>query len=160
MRWAAELERLPGSPEARGLARDWVQSLRAQVSWHKGSPEEALKLLEQAPMEMWRGFSSGFLFRVHERYLRAELLRAVGRDDEALGWYAGLGEISTVELPYLAPSYFRRAEIYESMGEREKAIHHYSRFIELWEDCDPELRPMVEDAQRRIEALLQEPAAS
>ena len=39
-------------------------------------------------------------------------------------------------------------------------VHHYSRFIYLWKDCDPELRPMVEDAERRLDALLQEPTAS
>ena len=76
------------------------------------------------------------------------------------GWSPSLGEFNTDELPYVSSSYFRRAEIYERMDECEKAIHHSSRFIDLWKDCDPELRPMVEDAERRLGHLLGEPAAS
>ena len=49
---------------------------------------------------------------------------------------------------------FRSGEIYENLGEMDKAVENYRRFIEYWKDCDPELRPMVEDAQARL-ALLQ-----
>ncbi len=30
---------------------------------------------------------------------------------------------------------------------------HYARFIELWLDCDAELRRWVEQAEERVEAL-------
>ncbi len=43
--------------------------------------------------------------------------------------------------------------IYEQLGEEEKAILHYQRFIELWKDADPELHPRVEAARRAIRAL-------
>ncbi len=36
-----------------------------------------------------------------------------------------------------------------------KAIEHYARFIELWKDCDPELRQMVEEAKKQLELLQQ-----
>jgi tetratricopeptide (TPR) repeat protein len=54
---------------------------------------------------------------------------------------------------YLAPSHLRRAEIYEKLGDREKAIFHYSRFLELWKDCDDALRPQVPEAEKRLERL-------
>src|SRR2546427_3715336 len=42
------------------------------------------------------------------------------------------------------------SQIYQRMGERAKAADHYSRFIDLWKDCDPELRPIVADAKARL----------
>jgi tetratricopeptide (TPR) repeat protein len=44
----------------------------------------------------------------------------------------------------------RLAELYQRLGERDKAQDYYSRFIELWQDCDPELRPQVAEARRRL----------
>jgi hypothetical protein len=32
-------------------------------------------------------------------------------------------------------------------------VEHYERFIELWAEADPELRPMVADARRRVASL-------
>ncbi len=40
-----------------------------------------------------------------------------------------------------------------SLGQREKAVEHYTRFTNLWRDCDPEFRPLVEDAQERLRLL-------
>jgi hypothetical protein len=45
------------------------------------------------------------------------------------------------------------AEIYERQGNRQKAAEHFTRFVELWKDCDPEFRPLVEDARRRASPL-------
>ena len=43
-----------------------------------------------------------------------------------------------------------------SYAEAEKALEHYTRFVEWWKNCDPELRPLVDDAQARIEWLRKE----
>lgn len=55
---------------------------------------------------------------------------------------------------FVGPAHLRQAEIYERLGEPEKAHHHYAQFIELWEDADPDLQPQVEEARRAIEALI------
>jgi hypothetical protein len=69
------------------------------------------------------------------------------RDREALQAYRGIAD----QLFHSgAPAHLRLAEIYEGQGEREKAAEHYARFAELWKDCDPELRPLVEEARRRM----------
>ena len=52
-----------------------------------------------------------------------------------------------------APAHLRLAEIYERRGERQKAIEHYSQFIELWKNCDPELQPMVQQARSALVRL-------
>ncbi len=80
-------------------------------------------------------------------------MHALGRDDEALGWYRGMGEIFPYDLIYVAPSQLRQAEIHASAGRIAEAVKHYERFIELWSGADPELMPVVEDARRRVAAL-------
>jgi tetratricopeptide (TPR) repeat protein len=53
----------------------------------------------------------------------------------------------------LAPSHKRLGELYEARGNREKAVYHYARFVELWKDCDPELRPQVAAVRHRLVKL-------
>jgi tetratricopeptide (TPR) repeat protein len=91
--------------------------------------------------------------KADERWLRAELLRAVGRDAEALRWYSSFPDPSGYDLIYLAPSHLRRAEILEVMGQREEAVRHYARFLELWKGADPEFRSLTGRARQRLQAL-------
>ena len=53
----------------------------------------------------------------------------------------------------LAPACKRLGELYEQRGDRAKAKHYYSRFVELWKDSDPELRPAVIAVQQRLRQL-------
>jgi tetratricopeptide (TPR) repeat protein len=155
LRSAGELERPVESTTVAAAARALAGSLRAQVAQLDGKPTEALAVLEQTRLEIaWEApFRSAFFSRPYERYLRAELLRAVGRDQDALPWYASLEESMVYDRVYLGPSHLRRAEIYEKLGNRDKAIFHYSRFLELWKDCDDELRPQAAEAEKRLERL-------
>jgi tetratricopeptide (TPR) repeat protein len=158
---ASDIERVADSTAVWDWALDCALGIRARIAWESGSVQRALGLMENVPREsLWPGPRSEIRLRVHERYLRAELLRANGDLEHALGWYAGLVESGFLELPYLAMSHLRRAEIYDELGEREKAAHHYSRFVNLWKDCDPELRPVVNEAEARMATLLQERIAS
>lgn len=47
----------------------------------------------------------------------------------------------------------RLGELHEAQGRRERAIHYYSRFVELWKRADPELQPQVTEIRRRIDRL-------
>ena len=42
-------------------------------------------------------------------------------------------------------------------GRLEEAVRHYARFVDLWKNCDPELRPLVDDAKASIERLKEDP---
>lgn len=55
-----------------------------------------------------------------------------------------------------APASSLRGQLYERRGEREQAIRAYSRAVELWRDCDPELAPQREVAERALERLVTE----
>ncbi|MGI9076944.1 MAG: tetratricopeptide repeat protein [Gemmatimonadaceae bacterium] len=103
---------------------------------------------------MAEGQPIGFVFlNGFDRFVLAELLYARGRFDEALGWYESIADISFQQLPYLGPAELRQAEIHERRGDRARAIRHYKQFVSLWKDCDPELRPLVTDAERRLARL-------
>ena len=79
---------------------------------------------------------------VYEKYIETPWLNRLGEND----WWA------------LAGIFERLAGLYELNGNTEKAVHYYNRFVELWQDADPELQPRVAAAQRSIERLSAEQA--
>jgi tetratricopeptide (TPR) repeat protein len=94
------------------------------------------------------------------RFLRGQALAALGRQKEALSWFRSLEEFAYRDILYWGPTYLREAEIYESLGDREQAALYYKRVIDLWGDADPELRPLVQQAQRGLERVTAERPAS
>jgi eukaryotic-like serine/threonine-protein kinase len=73
--------------------------------------------------------------------------RYIGTPDIVrLGWIMRLGNDGT----QLAPAHKRLGELYEQRGDRKRARHHYARFVELWRECDPELRPAVIEVQQKL----------
>ncbi len=144
---ARALERNADSSRTGRLAHTLAESIRAHVAAAGGRPEEALTDLNAAD---WETAASVFVAEAYDRYFRAELLADIGRDDEALGWLRSIAERASYELVYLAPSQLRQAEIYDRRGDREEAVKHYRRFIELWREADPELQPVVNGARKRL----------
>jgi tetratricopeptide (TPR) repeat protein len=90
---------------------------------------------------------------VSDRFLRAELLHQLGRDDEAIGWYRSIAERASYELMYVAPAERQLGAIYAARGNRAAAREHYGRFIDLWRNADPELQPVVAEAERALAAV-------
>ena len=74
---------------------------------------------------------------VYERFLDAPDVL-----DELFGTDRGIPAIE------LAGIYRRLGELYRQRGETGKARAYSTRFIELWKDCDPKLRPQVIQASR------------
>jgi len=161
------------SAQAQAMARDLALAVRADVAWRSGRRAEALSLLEQWRPEKWwmakptvtkpdpADLSSvlpGHAYS-YERWMHADLLASLGRPHDALNWYDALGFLVGEEMRYLAPSRLRMGELYERLGEREQAIEQYVRFVKLWRECDPELRPLVEDVRGRIRRLRAGPDA-
>jgi tetratricopeptide (TPR) repeat protein len=155
LRYAAELERRSRAAFSPVFVADLGRTVAAEVARAGGRPQAALHILDQA--RFWTridvpatGFSP-FYLREYERFIRAELLNALGRSDEALKSYVQMAD----NLFHLgAPAHLRVAQIYDQRGDRRKAVDHYARFIALWKDCDPELRPLVVGAQQRIKDLM------
>ncbi len=153
LRYADDLEGFETPEFAGSLSLDLAQSIRAHVLAEAGQTADALLALEAAPRRVPWGQNqvSWFSTQPQERYLRAELLEELGRYEDALGWYQSL---TYWFHPIMAgPSYLRQARIYARLGDREKAVEYYGRFINLWEGSDAEFQHRVETARRSIEAL-------
>jgi hypothetical protein len=50
-------------------------------------------------------------------------------------------------------SFAERGALYQQLGERDKAIEYYERFIAAWEKADPKLQPLVERARQAVQAI-------
>ena len=58
---------------------------------------------------------------------------------------------------FLAAALRRLGEMYESKGDRTKALEYYGRFVDLWKNADPELQPLVSDIRKQMARLAGEP---
>jgi len=156
-RHAAQLERMDVAPAWRGARDLMARGIRASVALHRGNASEVLTALGTVPTELPVHLNQLEFADVYSRWLRAEALNTLGRDEEALRWYTAAIEDPearpTLELVLLAPSYLRRAEINARQGNQAGAVEHYSRFRRLWADADPELRGVVQTAGERLEQL-------
>ena len=65
-------------------------------------------------------------------------------------WLKAEPDVDPVRLPAIRE---RLGQLYESLGNTEKAAEEYRAFIELWKNADPELQPRVADARQRLERL-------
>ena len=83
-----------------------------------------------------------------------------GMPDSALAVYERIA--STLPLLYdgfdrpPAPTLQRLGELYEARGNRARARHYYSRFIDLWKHADQELQPRVAEARAAFKRLSEE----
>jgi tetratricopeptide (TPR) repeat protein len=152
-RHAEQLDGVPARSAKGPVARFAARSLRAAAAHVEGRPAEALRLLEEAREEMFglalRSDGMGWQLSP-ERFRIAELLREMGRDEEALAWYA---PFKYDDATYFPMAHLRLGEIHERLGNRTEAAWHYAQLAALWKDADPELRPLAERAERRLAAL-------
>lgn len=150
-RYVAELERLSRTSGDNGPAQ-LAHAVRAEVLWLEEGARAALAEVSRFRLESHAATIRRFWAGGHARFLKAELLHQLGRDEEALPLYASFPRESW-DLPYLAPSHRRQAEIYERRGKRDEAIMHYARFVDLWKNAEPELQPLVTRARQALEQL-------
>lgn len=140
-------------PRQRGV-HALVESLQVRLLMEEGRWSEALRRHEAislaVPLDMGE---------IHpERFIRAELLLRAGRANEALRWLDHLDGFFGGGAVYIldAPRALRRAQAYELLDRPEDALVWYGRFMELWQNADPEYAPLVRTARERTSALLQQ----
>jgi serine/threonine-protein kinase len=141
-----------GPARSAEFLRGLSHAVRGRVAWERDDPAGSLAEMEQARahvgLEMV-GIVPFFNF-APERFLHAEALRVLGRDEEASSWYQAFGEHSPFARVYLAVAERRLGEIEQRRGRLEEAARHFERFARLWRDADPELKPHVADAEARV----------
>jgi tetratricopeptide (TPR) repeat protein len=149
-REVSTLDSMGDSTGDRALAWSLTQSLRGRIALRRGEVSRALGFLERA---RWEQVPVPPVVEVDDRYLRAELLARLGRDEEAAGWYGSIAERASYELVYLAPAQFRLAQIHDRQGDDAKALAYYQRFLRLWHEAEQEFHPFVVEARRRVTEL-------
>jgi DNA-binding SARP family transcriptional activator/tetratricopeptide (TPR) repeat protein len=151
----AELDKVSDPTGPAALSKGFSLSVAAERLRQQGHPAQALADLERSAREtpFVPAWTSGFVSQAYERYVRAELLHDLGRDDEALRWYGVFGDNSPYDLVYLAPSLYRQGQIYDARGQKALAVDRYKRFVELWKEADPQLQSFVTNARVRIAQL-------
>ncbi len=141
----------------RGLAGEWI--LRSRPDWtvqDVGENQKAREILEP----LARNAAWGQLVRRH---------RMLGRAYEGLGlWLEAAGKYEVaLENPHLKwhdsppPTYpvsavlvleqFRLAQIYDRLGDIDRARHWYERFTQDWKDADPDIPELIEARERLAE---------
>lgn len=140
--------------EAHALVRLWAANLEALLEGQKENFTGALNALSREKVIMrFPLFWSPVYNTAFRRYLYAGALEKLGRSDEALAWYGSIAEIHHYDLPFRAPAALQMARIHEKHGRTAAAIHDYERFLALWRDCDPEFKPLHDEAEARVTAL-------
>jgi serine/threonine protein kinase/tetratricopeptide (TPR) repeat protein len=137
-------------------AQDLARTIRAEVLIASGDTAGAAREFEPARFDVWYTLAmrSPIESLLYSRWRRAQMLAAAGRVEEALVAYQAFAEVGPSDLALEAASQVERARLQERLGHRAAARHHYARFIELYQDADPDLQPQVTQARRRMAALM------
>ncbi len=122
----------PSFEEGLALVEATLEGYRA---WKLGEPQTALAILADTP------------FKTLGPLVMGDLHREAGDLRTAEGWYLGAWSWPV--------AHERLGDLYEELGDPEKAAAAYRRFVAGWDDADPELQGRVEAARRRMAALEQ-----
>jgi hypothetical protein len=129
-----------------GFSGELLQLVRAERERNLNHPAEALREVDRFTFSprhyMTMSFRPAY---AHARFLRADLLHALGRDEEALQWYSSLSE--QYDAIYLPLVHLKMGEMLEHQRRYSDAARQYARFAELWLHADPELRAFVQRAR-------------
>jgi tetratricopeptide (TPR) repeat protein len=155
--YADEMAAYPAPPGATPALAELARTVRADVAWRQGRAADALELLDdvrgQVPLTLLPGgnvlrLTDHVFSQEHARFLRAEALAQVGRDDEALRWFGHSFTLLPGELIYRAPAEFRMAQIHERAGRSQEASRHRARYVLLWREAEPAVREAWERSAR------------
>jgi tetratricopeptide (TPR) repeat protein len=136
---------------ATSVAADLALDLRARMLVNERRPAEALAALEKQRLHLPFHRVSVYQ-RVADPLLRAAVLEALGRHTDALKVYDAVNLYSSMEPAVIPVLHLRKASSY-ARRDRDRAIRHYRRFLELWKDSEPELRPLTQSAREQLARL-------
>jgi tetratricopeptide (TPR) repeat protein len=150
-RQAALIEATAPQVTLSQLAHAMGRGVRAAVAYYRGDMEEVVRVTE----DMQPKFPAAYWNRLYQlteaRTFQAEALFAVGRYRDALTWYEWGPPADAIDQIGLRA--FRRGQIYDRLGDREKALEQYRNFLKAWDKADPQWQFRLDEARTRIEAL-------
>jgi tetratricopeptide (TPR) repeat protein len=137
------------------LASDLALAVRAENEIIRGDTLAAAQYLQRAERRIWYQYSLTSPVSSHgrERFLDGLVEGTIGSPESGIEMLGFLSDYSLFDWAYVAPAHFYSGNLAEELDQKELAIQHYERFVELWKDCDEELRPLVAKARIRLDSL-------
>jgi tetratricopeptide (TPR) repeat protein len=158
LRSAAQLEASQVAADNLPVVRALAAAVRADVALAAHRPADAVGALDAVRGSVPLDLSGASPFgEDYARFLRGEALMALGNDAEAVRWLENGFDGTPDNMAFRAQVSLRLGDIYERMGERQKAIDSYARFTRLWKHCDGRLQQGVQDARAQLARLTGEP---
>jgi serine/threonine-protein kinase len=159
-----ELAQLLSHPEAElGLYGGIPSFLEAVIAAQGARWQEVVDLLGPGAA---RGMDVGRLIlstpRIPRQWLIAEAYRWLGRPDSAAAYFERIAELkgAQADIRYRAlwyPFVHRRlAQVHTELGETSRAAEHWTAFLDVFTDPDPELEFMVAEARDALADLARE----
>jgi tetratricopeptide (TPR) repeat protein len=133
--------------------------LKGHLALYKKNMKAATKYLEQANDLLIGEYmlEPDFIIDAFVIYSLAQVYQIDGNVEQAIKTYEKISRLTRGRMDYgdlYTKSFLQLGKLYQKTGDKDKAIKNYQKFIELWKDCDPPLRPMVEDARKRLKDLI------
>ncbi len=149
--------------EIRSLIPLWMQKklmkyydhLRGIIESAKGNFSQALPFLSRAvqslyaPEDNFPRIQAHFNFMLAQAYFQTNNLQKAQETYEKI-LSLHLGRIEDGDL--YARSFYWLGKIFDQRAQRPKAVEHYEKFLQLWENADPGI-PEVDEARSRLAAL-------
>jgi tetratricopeptide (TPR) repeat protein len=156
-----EASRIAG--EIRGLIPTWMHKklmryqdhLLGMIEFERGNFTESIRYLRQAvqslysPEENLPRIQAYFFYTLAQAYYKAGNMNGARRESEKI-LSLHLGRIG--EGDFYAKSLYTLGKISEQQGQKEMAIDHFERFLDLWKNADPGMLE-IDDAKARLAAL-------
>jgi tetratricopeptide (TPR) repeat protein len=143
---------MPGAPTSEDASPAFM---KAYIALQRGDTAAAQKES--------REFSHGDTIGTQifgQPFMEAEVLASLGDLRGAAATYESITprRFNSAGIPdprwaLYARTFAARGRLYEELGQRDKAIENYQRFVDLWADADAALQPQVAAARASIAQL-------
>jgi tetratricopeptide (TPR) repeat protein len=137
-------------PRLPSPARAQYAPERGEIALAEGRYEEAIAKFRASDIGQCLTCAFPGLIRAYEAAGQSDSVIAVLERYLATPY---MFRVAFTDHAYLGPALERLGQLYFERGEWESAAEPYARFVELWQDADPELQPRVEAARRRLQQL-------
>jgi hypothetical protein len=135
--YADSIEMLP-NPAETAVPLEYAATVRANVARDRGRPAaDVLTLLEPVRGRVPAAVYGRPMFsQERARFLRAEALHGVGRDDEALRWLSDSFTVWRAGVYYKAPVLHLTARIHDANSRPDEARDAREAFDRVWSRAD------------------------
>ncbi|MGH7589499.1 MAG: adenylate/guanylate cyclase domain-containing protein [Gemmatimonadota bacterium] len=136
-------------------ARPYVGAARAlegYALWRRGRGAEAVPILESVQKGL-RGDGDASRVNAAVRMWLWEIRVELDRPREALIYVRTFPEIWVVTFGGEIEARFASGQIYQQLGDHDRARAAYEDVLVAWRDADPELRPRIEAAREGLARL-------